>query len=80
MQVGGFSNSVSDIKETRGVQSITINGTKISEGPVYAENMSNLVKFVERCSYKKISGIIGLPVIKSQGLVIDLVNNKLYKQ
>ena len=80
VEVGGFSNSISTIKEARGVQSITINGTKISEYPVYAENMTNLVQYIERCSYKRISGIIGLPVIKSQGLVIDLVNNKLYKQ
>ena len=80
VEVGGFSNSIANIKEARGVQSITINGTKISESPVYAENMSNLVQYIERCSYKRISGIIGLPLIKSQGLVIDLVNNKLYKQ
>jgi hypothetical protein len=80
VEVGGFGNSIANIKEARGVQSITINGKKISEYPVYAENMSNLVQFIERCSYKRISGIIGLPLIKSQGLVIDLVNNKLYKQ
>ena len=80
VEVGGFGNSIANIKEARGVQSITISGIKISEYPVYAENMSNLVQFIERCSYKRISGIIGLPLIKSQGLVIDLVNNKLYKQ
>ena len=80
VEVGGFSNSISNIKEARGVQSISINGTKIPESTVYAENMSNLVQYIERCSYKRISGIIGLPVIKSQGMVIDLVNNKLYKQ
>lgn len=80
VEVGGFANSISNIKEARGVQSITINGIKISEYPVYAESMTNLVQYIERCSYKRISGIIGLPLIKSQGLVIDLVNNKLYKQ
>jgi aspartyl protease len=80
VEVGGFSNSISNIKLAHDVQSITINGTKISDYPVYAENMSYLVQYIESCSFKRISGIIGLPLIKSQGLVIDLVNNKLYKQ
>ena len=79
VEVGGFINTIATVKEARGVQSIKINGVKISEFPIYAENMSNLVQYIERCSYKRISGIIGLPLIKRQGLVIDLVNNKLYK-
>ena len=79
VEVAGFINTVASVKEARGVESLKINGTKISEDPIYAENMSNLVRYIERCSYKKISGIIGLPLIKKQGLVIDLVNNKLYK-
>ena len=79
VEVGGFLNTVGTIKEARGVQSIKINGVRISEDPIYTENMSNLVRYIERCSFKRISGIIGLPLIKRQGLIIDLVNNKLYK-
>lgn len=79
VEVGGFANSISNIKEAQGVQSITINGAKISDYPIYAENLSYLVQYIEKCSFKRISGIIGMPLIKSQGLVIDLVNNKLYK-
>ena len=79
VEVAGFTNSITTIKEARGVQSIKINGIKISDDLIYTENISNLVHYIERCSYKRISGIIGVPVIKRQGLVIDLVNNKLYK-
>jgi len=77
--VGGFVNSVNPIKQALGVESLKINGKKITGEVIYTENMSNLVRYIERCSYKRISGIIGVPIIKSQGLVIDLVNNKLYK-
>jgi hypothetical protein len=79
LQVGGFTNTVGSIKEARGIDSIKINGIKIAGDLIYAENMTNLVKFIERCSHKTISGIIGVPMIKGQGLIIDLVNNKLYK-
>ena len=79
VEVAGFANTVASVKEARGVESIEINGIKISEERVYTENMSNLVRYIETCSYKRIGGIIGLPLIKRQGLVIDLVNNKLYK-
>ena len=79
MEVGGFLNSVKSIKQALGVESLKINGKKITGEVIYTENMSNLVRYVEKCSYKRISGIIGVPIIKSQGLVIDLVNNKLYK-
>jgi len=79
MEVGGFINSVKSIKQALGVESMKINGMKISGEMIYTENLSNLVRYVERCSFKTISGIIGVPIIKSQGLVIDLVNNKLYK-
>jgi hypothetical protein len=79
VEVGGFVNTMETVNEARGVESIKINGIKISENPIYAQNMSNLVRYIESCSYKRIGGIIGLPLIKRQGLVIDLVNNKLYK-
>jgi hypothetical protein len=79
LEVAGFTNHVGTVKEARGVESIKINGVKISPETIYTENLSNLVRFIESCSYKRISGIIGVPIIRSQGLVIDVVNNKLYK-
>ena len=78
VEVGGFLNTIETVNEARGVESIKINGIKIYENTIYTQNMSNLVRYIEKCSYKRISGIIGLPLIKRQGLVIDLVNNKLY--
>ena len=79
MQVGGYNNNLGDVKKAIGIKSIKIKDVEISGDDIYTLNMSNLVRFIEDCSYKKISGIIGVPIIKKYGLVIDLTNNKLYR-
>ncbi|SRR6266404_4537790 len=79
LKIGGFTNTVGTIKQATGIDSIKINDTDVTGDFIYAENMTNLVQFVEQCSKKRISGIIGVPIIKKHGLVIDLTNNKLYR-
>jgi hypothetical protein len=79
LKVGGFTNTVGTIKRAIGIDSIKINDTNVTGEFIYAENMTNLVRFVEGCSSKRISGIIGVPIIKREGLVIDLTNHKLYR-
>jgi hypothetical protein len=79
IEIGGFTNSTGTIKQAIGITSISINGTDVTGDFIYTNNMNNLVKFVEECSKKRISGIIGVPIIKDHGLVIDLTNNTLYR-
>ena len=79
MEVGGFTNSIGTVNEAIGVKSIRINGIEIFEGGVYATDMDQLVTHIEDCTRKRISGIIGVPVLKRHKLVIDLSSNKLYK-
>ena len=79
MEVGGFTNSVGTVNEAAGVKSIRINGIEILEAGVYVTDMDQLVQHIESCTRKRISGIIGVPVLKRHKLVIDLSSNKLYK-
>ena len=78
-EVGGFTNDRARIKRAIGIRSVKINGIEMSGGISYANNMSNLVRFVQNCSDKTISGIIGAPIIKRHGLVIDLANGRLFR-
>lgn len=80
MAVGAFNNNVAAIKEAVGITSIRINAVDVTGDIIYTTNMSNLVKYIQACAHKRISGIIGVPIIKRHGLVIDLTNNKLYKK
>jgi len=79
LEVGGFTNDKSRIKRTIGISSIKINGIELTGETTYAQNMNNLVTFIEGCSHKTISGIIGAPIIKKHGLVIDLTNGRLFR-
>lgn len=80
MRVGGYNNNnLGDVKKAIGIRSIKIKDVDISGDDIYTHNMSNLVRYIEECSNKKISGIIGVPILKKYGLVIDLTNNKLYR-
>ncbi len=80
LKIGGITNDVGVMKQATGIDSIKVNGTNITgEDIIYANDMANLTRFVEVCAKKRIAGIIGVPVIKRYGLVIDLMNNKLYK-
>jgi len=77
--IGGFTNEQAKVKLAIGIHSITINGIDIHDGAVYTNKMDNLVQFISNCSHKRISGIIGAPLIKKYGLVIDLTNSRLFK-
>jgi hypothetical protein len=79
LSVSGFTNNVAPIQEALGVTSIRINQVDITGDVIYTTNMSNLVRHIQQCANKRISGIIGVPIIKRHGLVIDLTRNKLYK-
>ena len=79
IEIGGYNNSFGKVKQAIGIQSIKIKDVDISDDIIYTQNMSYLVKYIEQCSHKKISGIIGVPIIRKYGLVIDLTNNKLYR-
>jgi hypothetical protein len=79
IEIGGFTNSTGTIEQAIGITSISINGTDVKGDFIYTNNMNNLVRFVEACSKKKISGIIGVPIIKDHGLIIDLTNKTLYR-
>lgn len=79
LEIGGFNNHIGSIKQATGIRSIKINDVDVTGDITYASNMNNLVRFIEECSYKRIGGIIGVPIIKRHGLVIDLTNNRLYR-
>jgi predicted aspartyl protease len=79
MEVGGFANNSGTVSEALGVKSIRINDIEIIETTVYTTDMEKLVKFIEDCTQKRISGIIGVPVLKRHRLVIDMSSNKLYR-
>jgi len=77
--IGGFTNDKTQAKVAIGIHSLTINGIDIHDGMIYTNKMDNLVQFISNCSHKTISGIIGAPLIKKYGLVIDLTNGRLIK-
>ena len=79
LSVSGFTNNVEPIQQAVGITSIRINEVDVTGDIIYTTNMSNLVKHIQLCANKRISGIIGVPIIKKHGLVIDLTNNRLYK-
>jgi hypothetical protein len=79
LSVGAFNNNTASVQEATGITSIRINKVEVLGDIIYTTNMSRLVKHVEACAHKTISGIIGVPIIKRHGLVIDLTNNRLYK-
>ena len=79
LSVNAFNNNVASIEQAVGINSIRINEVDITGDIVYTANMSNLVRHVQQCSNKRISGIIGVPIIKRHGLVIDLTKNRLYR-
>ena len=79
IQIAGINNNVTGIEQAIGVTSIRINEMEMTGDIVYTSNMRNLVKYVELCARKRISGVIGVPLIKKHRLVIDLTNSKLYK-
>lgn len=79
LSVNGFNNNVAPIQEAIGITSIKINQVDVTEDVIYTTNMSNLVKHIQQCANKKISGIIGVPIIKKHRIIIDLASNKLYK-
>ncbi len=79
LKVGAFNNSISVIQQAVGIDSIRINEMNITGDIIYTTNMHNLVKHVEVCARKRISGVIGVPTMKQYRLVIDLTNNKLYR-
>jgi len=78
-EIAGFTNDRTKAKIAIGVHSIKINDMEIHDGVIYTNKMDNLVNFISMCSHKTISGIIGAPLIKKFGLVIDLSNNRLTK-
>lgn len=79
LKVGGLNSNISGIQQAIGIDSIRINAMNITGDVVYTTNMRNLVKYVEHCARKRISGVIGVPTIKRYGLVIDLTNNRMYR-
>ena len=79
LSVNGFNNNVAPIQQAVGITSVRINKVDLTGDIIYTTNMSNLVKHIQQCANKRISGIIGVPIIKRHGLVIDLTNNRLYK-
>ena len=78
-EIGGFTNDKLPAKRAVGITSIKINGMELTGDPTYTNNMRNLVRHLEHCSKKTISGIIGAPMIKRHGLVIDLSNGRLFR-
>jgi len=78
-EIGGFTNDRLKAKRAIGITSIKINGIELTGGPTYANNMLNLVRHLQNCSNKTISGIIGAPIIKKYGLVLDLSNGRLFR-
>jgi hypothetical protein len=78
-EIGGFTNHRARIQKAIGIRSIKINGMELTGDVTYTNNMHNLVRFIEGCSHKTISGIIGAPIIKQHGLVIDLSNGRLIR-
>lgn len=79
LEIYGFNSDVGEMKRVVGIDSIKIYGRNISmSDTIYANNMSKLAREIENCTRKRIGGIIGVPIIKRYGLVIDLMNNKLY--
>lgn len=79
LSVNAFNNNTAAVEEAIGITSIKINKVELIGDIFYTTNLSNLVKHIQQCSNKRISGIIGVPIIKRHGLVIDLTNNRLYK-
>jgi len=79
IDVGGFTNSVGTVSEALDVKSIQISGIEIIEPVIYSTDLGKLVSFIENCTHKRISGIIGVPVLKRHQLVIDLSCDRLYK-
>jgi hypothetical protein len=78
-EVGGFTNDRAKVRRATDIHSIKISGIELTGGTTYANNMCNLVRFIENCSHKTISGIIGAPIIRKHGLVIDLTNGRLFR-
>jgi len=79
LEIYGFNSDIGVMKQVVGIDSIKINGRNIAlEETIYANNMAKLARSIESCTRKRIGGIIGVPVIKRYGLIIDLMNNKLY--
>ncbi|HET9824265.1 MAG TPA: aspartyl protease family protein [Chitinophagaceae bacterium] len=79
LEITGFNSDIGEMKRVVGIDSIKINGRNIiASDTIYANNMSRLSREIESCTRKRIGGIIGVPIIKRYGLVIDLMNNKLY--
>ncbi|HEV8285638.1 MAG TPA: hypothetical protein VGQ09_15095 [Chitinophagaceae bacterium] len=79
LSIGGINNDIGEAKQAIGIASIKVNGTDIAgEDIIYTNDMGRLTRFVETCAKKRIGGIIGVPVIRRYGLVIDLLNSKLY--
>jgi hypothetical protein len=79
LEICGFNSDVGAMKLVDGIDSIKINGkTIVIPDTIYANNMARLTRYIESCTRKRIGGIIGVPVIKRYGLVIDLMNNKMY--
>jgi hypothetical protein len=79
LSVGAFNNNTASVQEATGITSIRINKVEVLGDIIYTTNMSKLVRYIEACAHKTISGIIGVPIIKRHGLVIDLTNNRLYR-
>jgi hypothetical protein len=79
MEVGGFTNDVGTVHRAYDVKSIRISSVEVLEPVIYSSDLGNLVEFIEKCTRKKISGIIGMPVLKRHELVIDLSCDKIYK-
>ncbi len=79
ISVGGYNNDIGEVKMAIGIKSIKIKDVDISGDVIYTHDLSNLVRFIEQCAHKRIGAIIGVPVIRRYGLVIDLTNQKLYR-
>jgi hypothetical protein len=79
LEICGFNSDVGEMKRVVGIESIKINGREIeASDTIYGNNMAKLSRYIESCTRKRIGGIIGVPIIKKCGLVIDVMNNKLY--
>jgi len=77
--IAGFTNDKTNAKMAIGIHSIKVNGIEVHDGVIYTNRMDNLVEYISTCSHKTISGIIGAPLIKKYGLVIDLMNSRMTK-
>ena len=79
LEICGFNSDLGAMKQVVGIDSIKINGRDIAgQEIIYANNMARLAQYIEGCTRKRIAGIIGTAVIKRYGLIIDLLNNKMY--